>query len=97
MRVLQKCLGVLVGASILGCGNPTPPVASKSAPAVSVDTVAKPADGAAQGKEYVLSAEPANAKGVTDVRKASKDGDEVVVVGRIGGEVKPWVEGRASF
>jgi hypothetical protein len=47
--------------------------------------------------KYVLAAEPAGAKGVIEVRKASKDGDEVVIVGRIGGSEKPFVEGRASF
>ncbi len=47
--------------------------------------------------KYVLVDEPAGAKPVLAVRQESKDGDDVVVVGRIGGEVKPWVEGKAAF
>jgi hypothetical protein len=34
---------------------------------------------------------------VTDVRASAADGEKVVVVGRIGGDVNPWVEGRAAF
>jgi hypothetical protein len=34
---------------------------------------------------------------VADVRAAAVDGEKVVVVGRIGGDVNPWVEGRAAF
>jgi hypothetical protein len=34
---------------------------------------------------------------VGEVRKEARDGDEVVVVGRIGGDARPWVEGRAAF
>jgi hypothetical protein len=49
------------------------------------------------GDKYLLSEEPAGAKGVKEVREGTKDGDEVVVVGRIGGDAKPWVEGRAAF
>ena len=41
--------------------------------------------------------EPADAKSVVDVRKAAKDGDEVTIIGRIGGDVDPWVKGRAAF
>ncbi len=53
---------------------------------------------ATTGKDkYLLTEEPAGAKGVTDARKEAKDGDEVVVVGRIGGNEKPWVDGRATF
>ena len=53
--------------------------------------------GANEKGQYLLTQEPAGAKGVKDVRKEAKDGDEVVVVGRIGGSVKPFVEGRVAF
>src|SRR3954463_14779752 len=50
------------------------------------------------GKEkYLLTEEPTGAKGVIEARKDARDGDEVVVVGRVGGDAKPWVEGRAAF
>ncbi len=49
------------------------------------------------GLNYVLSDEPAEAKGIINARKTAKDGDTVVVVGRIGGSTNPWIENRAAF
>jgi hypothetical protein len=46
---------------------------------------------------YTLAAEPAGAKGVVAVREASRDGDEIVVVGKVGGSARPFVEGRCAF
>ena len=46
---------------------------------------------------YLLSAEPAQAIGVVDFKEQAKSGDTVTVVGRIGGGVKPWIEGRSAF
>lgn len=54
---------------------------------------APPAD---QGK-YLVTVEPAGAKGVLDVRKEAKDGDTVTVTGRVGGSKKPIIDGRAVF
>lgn len=51
----------------------------------------------AGGEKYLLAEEPAGAKDVLKQRKESKDGDDVVVVGRIGGEKDPWFQGRAGF
>ena len=65
-----------------GCSQSNPPAAN--APS-------------ADGTKYLLAAEPAGAKSVKDVRQSVKDGDEVVIVGRIGGSAKPWIEGRAGF
>jgi hypothetical protein len=48
-------------------------------------------------EKYLLAGEPAGAKGVIQARNDARDGEEVVVVGRIGGDAKPWVDGRASF
>jgi hypothetical protein len=73
---------LLTGALATGCsGGPT----------------SSPNKPAAGGDKYRLAEEPAPAKAVGEVRKDAKDGDEVVVVGRIGGNVKPWVDGRAAF
>src|SRR5438067_1509941 len=72
----------LAAALAAGCSQPAPPAAD--APA-------------AEGAKYLLAAEPAGAKPVKEVRGAARDGDEVVVVGRIGGSAKPWIEGRAGF
>lgn len=56
-----------------------------------------PAGPSAEGARYLLPSEPGGAKGVVATRKEAKDGDAVVVVGRIGGDKQPWVEGRATF
>ncbi|MBI3412002.1 MAG: hypothetical protein HY040_27035 [Planctomycetes bacterium] len=50
----------------------------------------------AQDNKYILGEEPAGAKDVLEVKTQAKNGDEVVIVGRIGGSVKPFT-GRAAF
>jgi hypothetical protein len=77
----------LLAASVLplaGCGMNEPAV-QKSQPAAAPDS------------RFVLTEEPADAKPVIDVRQDAKDGDEVTITGRIGGDVDPWVAGRATF
>jgi len=49
------------------------------------------------GENFLLSAEPVAAENVIKVREAAQDGDEVTIVGRIGGGENPWIEGRAAF
>ncbi len=46
---------------------------------------------------FVLTEEPADGLDVAAARKEVKDGEETVVIGRIGGSTRPWVEGRAAF
>jgi hypothetical protein len=53
--------------------------------------------GGADQKRYLVDIEPPGAKPVKAVRKEAKDGEQVVVIGRIGGSQKPFVEGRAAF
>lgn len=55
-------------------------------PAVNVD-----------GAKYLLNAEPEGAKQVIQARQDAQEGQEVVVVGRIGGSKNPWIEDRAAF
>jgi hypothetical protein len=66
-----------------GCGtsSPTPVAAGPSA----------------AGAPYLLSSEPAEAKTVLDARADTKDADDIVLVGRIGGDTSPWVNGQAAF
>ncbi len=45
----------------------------------------------------LLPSEPSGAKGVIDLRLESKDEEDVVMIGRIGGAEQPWVDGRAAF
>ena len=88
-RVLLLSLGFCL-LSLAGCSeeasNPSasePPNPS-SAPAVD-------------GSKYVLTAEPEGAGDVIKVRNEAADGEDVVIVGRIGGSANPWIEGRAAF
>ncbi len=81
---LIRSLSGLMLVTILGCGPGHTP--TLSAPAASQ-----------AGAQYLLAAEPAAAKSILQVREESEHGDEVVLVGRIGGDVNPWVEGRAAF
>lgn len=77
----------LVGA--VGCGNEPKaamPAAGAGNPMASTSNL-----------KYVLMAEPPGAQNIVNLRKSAKDGEDVVVVGRIGGSEQPWVEGRAAF
>jgi hypothetical protein len=84
-RFIAISVLVLMVAIIAGCGGSRGPTAGDSHPAAAPDS------------RYVLAEEPADAKPVIDVRKDAKDGDDVTVTGRIGGDVDPWVAGRATF
>jgi hypothetical protein len=49
------------------------------------------------GEKFLLTAEPDGAMDVIAARENTTDGDDVVIVGRIGGSVNPWIDGRAAF
>lgn len=67
---------------LIGCADKT----DTTTPAASID-----------GSKFLLTSEPADAVDVIKVREEAKDGDDVVILGRIGGSENPWVEGRAAF
>ena len=81
---------------LTGCGSNDP---STERPGDSKEGLADKTDPAAltAGKQHVLAAERTPSKGVTAIRKEAKAGDEVVVVGRVGGSSKPLTEGEAVF
>jgi hypothetical protein len=85
MRRREKVwlLGLVAATMAVGCNRPIGP---------SPETA-----GGADKSTYLLRDEPPGAKSVQAARKECQDGDEVVVAGRIGGEAKPWIEGRAGF
>ena len=60
-------------------------------------SVREPAAPAAEGRRYLLPAEPKSAVSVISLREEAQDDEEVVVTGRIGGSANPWIEGRAAF
>jgi hypothetical protein len=73
--------------ALSGCGG------AETASTGGTDSNPSPADSA----KYLLATEPADAQAVRAVRTSARDGDRVAVVGRIGGEEDPWVEGIAAF
>lgn len=81
MRLTSSMLVAIMAVVLAGCAQEQGP--SETA--------------AASGQPYLLQAEPAGARGVKAAREEAQDGDEVTVEGRIGGDVKPWVEGVAAF
>jgi hypothetical protein len=48
-------------------------------------------------KKFLLEKAPQRAAEVATTRKDAKDGQEVVVVGRVGGRKSPWVKNAAAF
>lgn len=71
---------------VAGCGDSTQQEGDASAEAPSID-----------GSKYLLKAEPEGGLDVIKARESVKDGDDVVVIGRIGGKKDPWLKGRAVF
>jgi hypothetical protein len=84
MRCLFLSL-IVVAAGLSGCGTS----GDSSKPNAGSPPTPDP--------RFVLTEEPADAKTVITARQDTKDGDEVTITGRIGGDVDPWVKGRASF
>lgn len=82
-RITVAALATCMAGSIAGCGTSQPPA-----------TTAAPSP---EGVAYRLATEPAGAKGVKEVRADAKDEDEITIVGRIGGDSNPWIEGQAAF
>jgi hypothetical protein len=78
----------LVGGFFAGCQQD-----SANQTTESTQTVTPGVDAA----KYLLAVEPEGADDVIAVREAASDGDDVLVVGRIGGGENPWVDGRAAF
>jgi len=69
---------------LIGCGGETSPEESGATETV-VDTA------------YLLEAEPAGSQQVFSAIESAQDGEDLVVVGRIGGSANPWVNGMAAF
>lgn len=80
-------LGVIVFA---GCSRDTVSQSNPDQPATSIPS-------ATVGSEVLLTSEPEGAGDVLAIRQQAADGDDVVVVGRIGGSENPWIDGRAAF
>ncbi len=82
-----SALALLCLPIVIGCGSAGESSATAArTPAVSID-----------GSKFLLSEEPDGAVGVITAREEAEDGMPLVMVGRIGGSDKPWIEGRAAF
>ncbi|QDT52772.1 hypothetical protein Pan44_07840 [Caulifigura coniformis] len=76
--------------SVGGCSSSTPEAKKDAA----VEAPLKPSP---EGEKLILAAMPEQHQTVVQAREKVKDGDEVAVLGRIGGSTDPWVKGRAAF
>lgn len=85
---MKKSLLIITSVALLGL------FLSCSRENAGDDDASKPA---IDGSKYLLSAEPEGAIDVIQVREEVADGDDIVIVGRIGGSADPWNEGRAAF
>lgn len=86
--LLRRSLQVfVVGLSAVGCGrvSDSPAEGSRGEAASIANT------------SYRLTSEPPGAQDVTLARSSAKEDEEVVVVGRIGGDANPWIDGTAAF
>ena len=87
-----SCVNVMMGSTLLvlaGCE-------SSSEKKTSGEQVSSHPS-AALPAGLILTAAPADAQNVIEAKKKAKTGDDIVVRGKIGGQVKPFVEGRAVF
>jgi hypothetical protein len=84
MKTNILALLMLISGLVISSGCGTSPDATSKP--VSVDA-----------SLYKLAEEPDGAVGVIAARESAEDGAPLVLVGRIGGCAKPWVEGRAAF
>ena len=85
-------LGLTVGGWVAGCGEDAGTDSAATSPG------GQPAASAPEPLPagLVLTEAPSGAQDIAEVRRSAKDGDEVVVRGKIGGQVDPFVNGRAA-
>ena len=87
MRAINSiAIACMMPTLLTGCGSSSADVSPQVVTPVSID-----------GEKFVLADEPDGAIGVIAARESAKNGDPVVVVGRIGGAANPWIDGRAAF
>jgi hypothetical protein len=85
---LISASALVLGAS--GCEKKTASTDGNGTPRAGTTAATIPAS-------YFVETAPAEAKGIVEVKKAAKAGDEVVMQGRIAGREDPFTAGRASF
>ena len=83
---LSQVLGAVGLTFFAGCGRPSDDRVGERAKSPVVDST-----------KVLLTDEPQGALGVRELREQAKDEDDIVLIGRIGGAVEPWVKGRSAF
>ncbi|QGJ69410.1 Hypothetical protein PBC10988_10920 [Planctomycetales bacterium 10988] len=73
-------------ASMIGCGQTSLQATVDASESASVD-----------GTQYLLTEEPEGAVGVLIAKEDAKDQDEIVLLGRIGGQAEPFIKDRSAF
>ena len=82
--MLAACGGVIL---VTGCSQETATSSSSTTDSsLRID-----------GTQFLLDKKPSGAADVLTVRADARDGEDVILTGRIGGSSNPWVEGRAAF
>ena len=84
MNLIFKMTSVFAVLVIVGCTNSS----SEKAAQFSAEPT---------GKQYLATTEPTESTPVGEAREQAKDGDEVVLIGHIGGSKEPFVAGIAAF
>lgn len=82
-QIRTLCIG-LVSALLVGCGGKP-----EAAPKAEAKKPVNP--------RFILAAEPASPVDVIAAKTSAKNDEAITLIGRIGGDVDPWVKGRASF
>lgn len=88
--VTWQAIVMIVTTTLAGCASESSTTTSNPSPEQS--EVA-----AVDGTVYLLDTEPEGAGNVIKVREEAGAGDDLLVVGRIGGSNNPWIGGRAAF
>lgn len=94
LRYQFTAVGFSVVLLLAGCGGDTESNESGSSSTAGASHRNGPS---AEGEQYLLSSEPEGASDVIAARESAEADAEVIVVGRIGGAVNPWVDGLAAF
>lgn len=81
---------LIVSTNLIGC-------TSEKNSTTSNRSLDQPDVAAVDGSAYLLSAEPKEPASVIRVREDAANGDDVLLIGRIGGSSTPWIVGRAAF
>ena len=91
--MLRRTCNLLISAALatvsVSCNQSATPQADLRSPATTAVV--------ASASKVLLTEQPADGKPVGELRASTTDGAEITILGRIGGDTNPWVEGRAAF